>query len=136
MILDSFGILPEVVTLELMSKIPSYKEIEPDSEGNKYVLLEPFTYWSPRYNKYISAEAGERSDGATGAIDIKSLAWWVHDLLCKRGTFDDGSPCTNWQASSVLSDILEAEGRWFRGIYWWASTWLLGGGEARKNGMW
>ncbi|MEJ1409387.1 MAG: hypothetical protein RPU60_04100 [Candidatus Sedimenticola sp. (ex Thyasira tokunagai)] len=84
----------------------------------------------------MSAKAGYRSDGASGAMDIRSLGWWVHDMLCDRGTWDDGTPCTNWEASTVLADILRDEGRWARSLYWWGATWLLGGGKARDNGMW
>jgi len=119
-----------------MNKIPDYKVTDEDEDGRGYVLLESFVYYSPRYHKFISAEKGYPSDGATGAFDVRSLSWWVHDVLCERGTFDDGSPCNNWMASSILSDILADEGRWARARYWFVATWVLGGGEARKNGMW
>ena len=94
-----------------------------------------FTYYSAGYDKFITVPAGYPSDGATGARDINSLSWWVHDVLCDFGVFDDGTPCTNWQASTILSDILKAEGRWFRARSWFIMTWLLGGGKARDNGM-
>lgn len=92
-------------------------------------------YFSPRYKKFVTVPKGYVSDGATGASDIYSKAWWVHDMLCDRGTWDDGTPVTNWQASSVLSDILKDEGRWFRARTWFVATWLFGGGKARDNGM-
>ena len=76
-----------------------------------------------------------RSDGATGALDINSFSWLVHDKICYEGKFSDGSPCNNWQASQVLSDILKDEGKWFRSKTWFVATWLFGGGNARKNGM-
>lgn len=74
-----------------------------------------------------------RSDGATGAFDIISNGWWVHDKLCNTGVFHDESPCTTLQASTILSDILRSEGRWFRAISWFLPTWIFGGGKTRKN---
>lgn len=104
--------------------------------ARKYTRPADLVYTSPRYGKTVTVPKGYRSDGATGpAIDIWSDAWWVHDVLCDRGTWDDGTPCTNWQASAVLADILADEGRWARAIYWRWSTWLFGGGKARANGM-
>ena len=76
-----------------------------------------------------------RSDGATGAIDIASCAWFVHNKLCETGKLDDGTLITNWQCSQVLSGILFSEGRYYRASYWRTITFLLGGGEARENGM-
>lgn len=93
------------------------------------------TYYSRRYSKRISVPKGYKSDGATGAIDIDSDGWWVHDKLCDTGKFDDGTPCTNWQASMILKDILKSEGRWFRARSWFVMTYLFGGGKARDNGM-
>lgn len=101
-----------------------------------YTRRHELYYHSPRYGKQVTIPPGYLSDGATGAIDIASESWWVHDRLCDTGTWDDGTPCTNWQASAVLGDILRAEGRWARAIYWRAATWLFGGGKARANGMW
>lgn len=100
-----------------------------------YLCPKTIIYNSPRYGKTVSVPEGYESDGATGAIDIWSEGWWVHDRLCERGTWDDGTMCNNWQASTVLSDILRSEGRWIRAIYWWPATWLFGGGKARDNGM-
>ncbi len=98
-----------------------------------YIRKKKLVYYSKRYNKYITVHKGYQSDGATGAIDITSDGWWVHDVLCDTGEFDDGTKCTNWQASTILSDILRSEGRWLRAIYWFPATWLFGGGECRKN---
>jgi len=107
-----------------------------DKESGMYILDRNYTYFSKRYSKYVYLVAGFKSDGATDAIDIPSAGWWVHDKLCDTGKWADGTKCTNWQASSVLSDILASEGRWIRSKSWLISTWLFGGGEARKNGMW
>ncbi len=84
-----------------------------------YLNKKEIVYYSKRYNKFITVPFNYPSDGATGAIDIDSDSWWVHDKLCDTGKFDDGTPCTNFQASTVLSDILRSEGRWCRAIYWW-----------------
>lgn len=100
-----------------------------------YTLGKPIVYLSPRYNKVITVPAGRVSDGATRAIDIVSIGWWVHDELCLKGKWDDGTPLSNWQCSQVLQDILNEEGRSWRGHYWFWFTWMFGGDKARKNGM-
>ena len=101
-----------------------------------YINPTTFIYYSHRYNKYITVPEGYVSDGATGAIDISSKGWWVHDVLCEYGKFNDGTPCNNKQASQILSDILKSEGRYIRSVTWFFATWLFGGGKARDNGMW
>ncbi len=101
-----------------------------------YINKHEIVYHSKRYGKTVTVPVGFKSDGATGAIDIYSEAWWVHDVLCETGLFDDGTKCNNKQASQILSDILKSEGHWFRAQYWYTFTWLFGGGEARRNGMW
>ena len=100
-----------------------------------YRLAENIAYFSVRYGKWIGAEKGDRSDGATSAKDIDSFGWIFHDELCSGGAFEDGTECTNWQASHVLTDIMKDEGYWFRTRSWFVATWLFGGGKARKNGM-
>ena len=100
-----------------------------------YVLREEQKYYSERYDKWVICEKGMLSDGATGALDIDSFAWLFHDKLCDTGVWSDGTPCTNWQASRVCSDILRAEGYWFRARSWFLATWAFGGGKARDNGM-
>jgi len=103
-------------------------------EDGKYQLHEDFTYTSPRYGKSVTVRAGIY-DGATGATDINSAGWWVHDQLCNTGMWDDGTRLSNWECSQVLQDILKAEGRWARARYWFWFTWAIGGGKARDNGM-
>jgi len=100
-----------------------------------YILLEEFAYFSHRYEKWIFAHLGEEFDGATGAIDICPPAWIAHDVLCRDGKFADGTPCSNWQASRVLTDILKEKGHWVRRYTWLWATFLFGGGKARDNGM-
>lgn len=95
-------------------------------EGDKYILEEPIVYNSPRYRKTITCEAGMESDGATGGEDIVSRSWWVHDKAKERKTWDDGTELTNWQASYIIHDILESEGRWWRAQGWGFWTWVWG----------
>ena len=102
-------------------------------EEGRYLLLEDFTYFSPRYRRSITVENGIY-DGATGAIDIKTKGWWIHDQICRNPFFDDGTPITAWQAAQILSDILADEGRWFRKYTWKFATFLFGCHESRKNG--
>ena len=102
----------------------------------KYTNPADYVYRSPRYDKTVTVPKGYISDGASGpAIDIWSRAWWVHDVMCASGKWDDGTRCTNYEASQVLSDVLRGEGRWLRSWYWKWATFLFGGDQARKNGM-
>lgn len=91
-----------------------------------YVSEEDYTYWSPRYQRAVHIPRGTVRDGASGAIDVKSSAWWVHDQLCADGTWYDGSDVTPWQAATVLKDILKEEGFWFRQYTWWVFTYMFG----------
>jgi len=104
-------------------------------DNGKYQLDEAIAYFSPRYQKTIFVPAGYVSDGATGAMDIASRAWWVHDMLCDRGMWDDGTKLSNWQCSQVLQDIMVEEGRYWQSKRWFWATFMFGGGEARENGM-
>lgn len=101
-----------------------------------YKVIKSKSYFSKRYQKRVDILTTDKPyDGATGAMDIDSFGWLFHDVLCRDGCFSDGTKCTNWQASKVLSDILSDEGRWFRSKSWFVATWLFGGGKARKNGI-
>ena len=117
-----------------------YQYIEPIITGDGtvigYQVIKDKTYFSKRYGKEVCIRKSDKPyDGATGAFDIDSFGWLFHDVLCRDGRFDDGSACTNLQASAVLGDILASEGRWFRRNSWFIATWLFGGGKARDNGM-
>ena len=91
--------------------------------GGLYLCLRGVTYFSPRFKKSITVPPGYVSDGASGpARDIDSLAWWVHDVACERGTWDNGQRITEIELSVVLHDILQSEGRWIRGITWPTAT--------------
>jgi hypothetical protein len=71
--------------------------------GDGYEATEDCAYQSARYRKSVTVRAGMYSDGATGALDVDSDAWWYHDVLCRYGRWDDGTRCTNWQASTVAA---------------------------------
>lgn len=105
-------------------------------DDGQWRLLEDYVYYSDRYDKRVVLAAGMLSDGATGAFDIHSTAWWVHDHICDTGAWADGTPVTAWQAATVLSDILKAEGRRFRSWYWLWATFLFGCHKTRGNGWW
>lgn len=92
----------------------------------KYLNPARIVYYSPRYDKTVTVPEGWGSDGASGAVDIYSQSWWCHDMLCVTWKWDDGSPCTNLQASKILHDILIDEGRWFRARSWFVATWVFG----------
>ena len=109
-----------------------YRHIGP----SQYELVEDYVYTSPRYGKTVTVPAGMPSDGATGAMDIYSAAWWVHDRLCDKPEWDDGTPVKAWHAAQVLGDILSSEGRWARARYWRWTTFAFGCTKTRKNGWW
>ncbi len=98
-----------------------------------YEALEDYGYYSPRYGHNVFIEKGQVRDGASGAFDIFSSSWWVHDQLCADGEWGDGTPCTRVQAAMVLSDILRSEGRVVRAQTWKVATFLFGCKRVRKN---
>lgn len=98
-----------------------------------YELEEEYRYVSPRYGKSVYIPKGQVRDGATGAKDVEGAAWWVHDQLCADTVWEDGTPCTPWQAATVLGDILRSEGYWFRGRTWPIATYLFGCKRVWRN---
>ena len=93
----------------------------------KYVNPFRIRYYSSRYKKWVIVEKGYPSDGATGAIDIKnSISWWVHDKLKATEKFEDGSYCSNFKASRIISDILWEEKHYIRAYTWGIATFLWG----------
>ena len=116
--------------------LPEYNVHDPDRNGKKYTLHTPMIeYVCPKTGRTLTLYKGYKSDGATGAFDIRSNAWWIHDLICDRGTWDNGDKIKNWEASAILSRLLALEGRPFRAGYWFLCTFAFGGGKARDNGM-
>ena len=103
-------------------------------EDGWYQLNKPLEYTSKRYKITITAQMG-KYDGATGAIDIPSRAWIIHDQICNRPIADDGKKISAWMAAKILSDILIEDGYWWRGLVRWKfSTFLFGCKKARDNG--
>ncbi len=90
-----------------------------------YIVVKDVHYYSSRYKKAITVKKGFISDGATGAPDIKSFSWLVHDWLYEKKCFDDGTPCSYKQANLILRDILVCEGHKFEAIIWYAAVELF-----------
>ena len=87
-----------------------------------YVVSDNIGYFSKRYQKWVICESGDKSDGASGAKDIDSFGWIFHDDIKKYKKFENGTVCSNKQASYILYDILKEEGFWFRARSWFIST--------------
>ena len=117
---------------------PVYICLDPEeNNGKKYKLIGHYSYYSPRYKKWVHLQSGFMSDGATGAKDLpRSWSWWVHDKLCEDACWADGESCTNWQASQVLSDILDEEGYEMRKWTWKYATFLFGGWKIKRRVGW
>ena len=90
-----------------------------------YELLDEIPWHSVRYNKDLTCKIGMPSDGATFAPDLASRAWWIHDLACRRRTWDDGTPITSWQSGMIIKDALREEGRYIRAPLWGFGTYLF-----------
>ena len=113
-----------------------YKYMAIGGYGKEGGFTDSVRCFSKRYIKNVTVQAPYRSDGATCAPDIDSDAWWFHDVLCDRGYWDDHTPITNWQCSTILYDTMRIDGfGWARSAIWRSVTFIGGGGEARKNGM-
>lgn len=96
-----------------------------DVTRGRYRLVDPIVYYSPRFKKKITCPEGMESDGASGpATDIVSVGWWVHDWLETTHAWDDGTPCSAFESSLVLYDILLSEGRWIRARTWFLATYI------------
>lgn len=109
----------------------------PDPNGGsdfKYRPLKMHTYTDPKTGYKCTITLKDYSDGASGAFDKPSLAWWIHDMLCKRGHWDCGTLLSNKEASRVLSDILKSEGRWFRARTWYIATLFGCNAKVVENG--
>ena len=103
------------------------------SKKNKYIESKGFTYHSKRYDKNITIPPMYQSDGATYAPDLSRTAFFVHDRICQHGKFDDGTPVTNWQASSIYYDILGDKGFSFRKYHRRFLTYWFGGKNLKKK---
>ncbi|MFA5026409.1 MAG: hypothetical protein WC713_00905 [Candidatus Methylomirabilota bacterium] len=82
--------------------------------GKGYEVLATMRYWSPRYKKWITAPWKMIYDGSTGVPDLLTAGPVYHDVVCHWKSFDDGTPCSNLQASFIIHDVMKDEGRWGR----------------------
>ena len=82
-----------------------------------YRVVKPVFYYSKRYDKTVRVY-----------FDLDSRFWIVHDFFVNDngGTWQDGSYCTNWQASVVAFDILIYENRYIHAPLVFAGTLLWG----------
>ncbi len=141
------------------SQIKYSPGIQPETGKKGYILEEDYKYHSERYDQFVDLKKGMWSDGATGFVDLgsqgklsKTFAWFrnrihgmlgnvksgwffVHDELCNTGTWSDGTPVSNWVASTVAKDILRDDMWKILSFPVWGATFLFGGGKARENGM-
>ena len=115
--------------------IPKTNVIKTSLFKRTVFLLEDFSYFSPRYKKYVDGKNHDKFDGVTGWRHIISLAWIVHDYLCRDGVWADGTKVTAFQCMMVFIDILRSEGRIHELIWWPLPTFIFGGGACRKNGF-
>ncbi len=116
----------------MMVDIPRYCSAINEKGEDGYMLLEDLTWFSERYGKHVSEKKGYWSDGSTLSLDIRSLSWWIHDILCDRGTWDDGNKLTVWQCSMCLFDIMIKEGYTkTRSSIRFFFTFICGGGKCR-----
>jgi hypothetical protein len=104
--------------------------------GDAYIATEAFVYYSPRYDKTLTVEQGYPSNGANAVKDKCPTAFFAHDRGCERGKWDDGTPMCNRELSTMYADILWLNGFWIRAQIRWIGTFLFGGGQAKKNGLW
>jgi hypothetical protein len=92
------------------------------STKNKYILPYDIHYYSKRYNKFVYVPKGFVSDGATGAIDIYTEAFFIHDWLLETKKFNDDTNCSWFQANLIMYDVLQEEGRYIRSYVWFFAT--------------
>ena len=112
------------------------KNIKSKRVPGGYEVTETYRYYSKLFNRYLTIEAGFFSDGATKAPDIEDTdAWFIHDKICQSGQWDDGTKISNFTASTVLAIEMFNDGYRRLSFWWWWATYLCGGGQARKNGM-
>ena len=89
-----------------------------------YFLTEK-RYTCPDTGKTLTRPAGYPSDGSSGGLDINSGYWKFHDVACDKAVWDDGTPMTPKDCSSIAKHCLLHEGRPVRAIYiyWVTLVW-------------
>ena len=140
-----------------------YKRIYNDPNGMRYELLDDHTCIVPYLGYIIPLKKGMKSDGATMARDLGATetgwrkywakfiggitnkvnklldngitdAWYGHDDICNTGMIG-GRRVSNFTASLCLSLLLWKDGYRAEAFTWFLPTFIGGGGEAKKNGM-
>jgi len=101
-----------------------YRYLAPTSSG--YIVKNAIYYYSKRFDKSIKINQGFKSDGATFYWDLDSLFWIAHDYLKVKRQWQDGSHCSNYQASLVAFDILMSENRYIHALIVFTGTFVWG----------
>ena len=65
-----------------------------------------------------------------------TAGWFVHDAFCEHPYWDDGTPVSNFVASTILSCILYTDGYVIESVLWWWGTFLFGGQKIKKEVGW
>lgn len=68
--------------------------------------------------------------------DIVTASWWVHDAFCEDPFWDDGTPISNFIASTIFACILYVDGYRVRAIPYWWGTFLFGGQKIKQLVGW
>lgn len=95
-----------------------------DRESQRYVLKRSIQYRDEIGT--ITVPVGYISDGATFALDIESLSWWIHDYVSDMDDpcYDDGTPISTLEESLILGRVLHDEERFVRMVTWSISTFI------------
>ncbi len=104
--------------------------------GDVYTSVGEFVYTSVRYGRQLTIPDDYPSNGANVVKDRCATAFFCHDFCCNEGAWDNDIRMCNREASFVYHDILVHAGYPFLAKIRWIGTFLFGGGQARKNGMW
>jgi len=112
------------------------KNIKIKFVGDGYETVGAYKAYIKMFNRHIDVPDRMYSDGATSAPDLKHTdSWLIHDAVCRYGKWADGTLISNFVASTILATELWKDGYRKESFYWWWATYLKGGGQARKNGM-
>lgn len=89
----------------------------------KWIVLEEFSYYSPRYKKTLTAHKDFIFDGYTLVPNLPDLRpAKIHDIAYEKKTWDDGTPITRKEADMMFLDLMkESESkctRIFAGLYY------------------
>ena len=110
------------------------------SDGATFVrdLGAPETGWRKYWAKLVTwALKRYLSQWVVNKVLNKVTAgWFIHDDFCVRPYWDDGTPISNFLASTILSCILYTDGYKIESILWWWGTFLFGGVEIKKQVGW